>query len=180
MGWLDKIITFSETNSNSYFESPNSVLQTRRNIEKRIYQLKVELNEMNEQYLSNILFALMLINRNSGLSLYTHNFTDKSLDSDLIGGFLSAIQSFGYELDAEGEATMQKLSYKHFKIELLEGEYAVVALITSGIADQLTKERQRELLSKFESKFKQELETFTGEVGQFQKADEIVKKIFLS
>ena len=52
--------------------------------------------------------------------MYTHNFTEKTLDSDLIGGFLSAIQSFGAEISKE-ETTMKKLSYEHFEIELLEG-----------------------------------------------------------
>ncbi len=181
LSWMDAIIILSETNSKTYFENPDADDQTKKNIEAGNSQLRQQLSQMNREYSRNILFALMLINKVSGLSMYNHNFKpEKGLDSDLIGGFLTAIQSFGMELGAEAKETgMQKLSYQHFEIGLQEGKYTMAALITSGMPNQLTIERQKEILIKFEKEFEVDLEKFVGDVSIFNEAEKLVNEIFL-
>ena len=181
LSWMDAIIILSETNSKTYFENPDADEQTKKNIEAGNSQLRQQLSTMNKEYSRNILFALMLINKVSGLSMYNHNFKpEKGLDSDLIGGFLTAIQSFGMELGAEAKETgMQKLSYQHFEIGLQEGKYTMAALITSGMPNQLTIKRQKEILIKFEKEFEVNLENFVGDVSPFKDAEKLVNEIFL-
>ena len=113
--------------------------------------------------------------------MYHYNFTETILDSDLIGGFLTAIRNFGTELSAAEakDKAMQRLSYQHFEIELLDGKYSIAALILSGQPNSLILERQKEYLIKFERKFEIGLKDFSGDVSQFGRAEEIVKEIFL-
>jgi len=180
LNWMDGIITISETNSKTYFDSPTSDRTTIENIKLGNSQLKKQVDLMNRHYSQRILFALMMVNKTSGLSMYNHNFTEKSLDSDLIGGFLTAIQSFGTELSSDAkETSMQKLSYQHFEIRLEEGTYTVAALITSGIPNQLTIDRLKIMPQEFEKKFESKLQYFTGDVSAFDKTKDMVNTIFL-
>ena len=82
------------------------------------------------------------------------------------------------ELSDAKETGMQKLSYKHFEIQLEEGSYTVAAMITSGIPNQVTIDREKEILTKFENKFRNKLEIFTGDVKPFEATEELVNQIF--
>ncbi len=178
---MDAIIILLESNTKNYFESPGADEQTKRNIQTGNNQLRGQLNKMNEQYARMILFALMLINKSSGVNMYNYNFAETALDSDLIGGFLTAIRSFGMELGAEAKETgMQKLSYQHFEIGIQDGKYTVIALITSGLPNKLIIERQKEMLLKFEKEFEVDLEKFAGNVGIFKDTENLVNEIFLN
>ncbi|MHA1384907.1 MAG: hypothetical protein ACTSR3_14255, partial [Candidatus Helarchaeota archaeon] len=70
------------------------------------------------------------------------------------------------------------LSYEDFEIELREGEFKRAALITTGFPDSLTKKRLDEMLKIFETKFRNVLEDFRGDISIFEETDEIIKKIF--
>ncbi len=174
---IDAIILLSESNSKNYYEAPDSEETIKKNIEIGNKQLIDEYKKILEQYSKNIIFALMVIEKNGGLNLYTYDFKEEKLASDLIGGFLTAIRSFGTEISKE-ETIMKKLSYEHFQIELLEGQHIIAALFTSGISDQLTKERLNKFLIKFEKQFKNELETFMGDISRFERAKDLINQIF--
>jgi len=175
--WLGAVITFAETNAKIYYESPIDQF-TRSEIEMGIFKLKDELNRMAKNYFRKILFTLILIHSFTGLSLYTYNFSEKDLDSDLISGFLTAIQNFGMEVSKE-KTRMKRISYEAFEIELIDGEFTVAALTTLSIPNQLTSLALQRFLHRFEAKFKSQLKDFTGNVSQFQSADELIKEIFL-
>jgi len=92
---------------------------------------------------------------------------------------LTAIQSFGTELSPDAKETaMQKLSYKHFEIQLQEGRYVIAALITSGYPIPLTTQQLKKILFNFEEKFEDSLEKFTGEISRFEETKTMVEKIF--
>ncbi|MHA1264514.1 MAG: hypothetical protein ACTSRS_04685 [Candidatus Helarchaeota archaeon] len=175
--WMDTVIRFAETNAKIYYESTIDQ-STRDEISNGIVQLKKELNRMAEIYSRKILFTLMLIHKNSGLNLYTYNFSEISMDSDLISGFLHAIQSFGTELSKE-TTQIKRLSYEHFEIELLDGGMTVAALITYGIPNQMTNLALQRFIQRFEEQFSAEIASFRGNVLQFEPAKEMVKNIFL-
>ncbi|MFX0133879.1 MAG: hypothetical protein ACFFDN_09555, partial [Candidatus Hodarchaeota archaeon] len=178
MNWMKLIIIVSDTNSKNYFESLSVEDETRKNIESGNLRLKEELEIKTKQYSNKILFNLMLINSKSGISMYNYNFSEEILDPDLIGGFLTAIRSFGEEVSKK-EAAMKKLSYEYFEIELVEGEFTRAALITMGFPDELTIKKLNKFLNKFESKYRVELELFAGNVLVFEGAKDLVQEIFL-
>ncbi|TFG04703.1 MAG: hypothetical protein EU536_04075 [Promethearchaeota archaeon] len=175
--WMESIIVFAETNAKIYYESAIDQY-TRDEIGMGIFKLKDELNRMAKTYSKRILFTLMLIHKTSGLSLYTHHFSEQEVDSDLISGFLTAIQSFGVEVSKE-ETRMKRLSYEHFEIELHDGALTVAALTTSGIPNRVTSIALQKFVLRFEAFFKEQIETFTGNVSQFHSAAEMIEELFL-
>ena len=176
--WLEGIIVFSETNTKNYLESPSVDAETANNIKSGNDLLKGQLERITKLYSNKILFALMVIYKVGGLSIYTHNFKGEMLDSDLIGGFLTAIRSFGAELSKK-ETAMKKLSYEDFEIELVDGEFTTPALITLGFPDPITIKNFNEFLVKFETKFRKDLEQFSGNVSIFRDTKDLIDEIFL-
>ncbi len=178
LAWLESIIVFSETSTRNYLESPAVVEETLKKIQWGNAKLREELKNKTNQYSREILFALMIIHKLGGLSIYNQNFKGEELDSDLIGGFLTAIQSFGAEVSKK-ETVMKRLSYEHFEIELEEGEFVRPALITLGFPDELTIKRLNEFRIKFETKYRKDLEVFTHNVSIFEETKDLVEEIFL-
>ena len=74
---------------------------------------------------------------------------------------------------------MKKLAYEHFEIQLQDGEFTIVALISSGLPDQLIIKKLVEFSTNFEETYKKELKEFAGNVAVFADAEEMIKKIFL-
>ncbi|NVM28433.1 MAG: hypothetical protein HWN65_06290 [Candidatus Helarchaeota archaeon] len=175
--WLEAVITYAETNAQIYYESGVDQY-TQDEIGAGIYKLKDDLKRKAIAYFKKILFSLMLIHSETGLTLYSHNFATQTTDADLISGFLSAIQGFGMEVSHQ-ETKMKRLSYEHFEIELSDGSLTMAALITSGLPNQLTSAALREYILRFEARFRPQLETFSGNVSQFATAEELVQSVFL-
>ncbi|MBD3227152.1 MAG: hypothetical protein GF329_03105 [Candidatus Lokiarchaeota archaeon] len=176
LAWMDDIIVFSETNSKIYFES----LAIDENTKNKIFQGNKRLSDNYQQrkyiYAMNILYALMLIHKNTGLSVYNYNFTNKNLDSDLISGFLTAIQSFGSEI-SEKETKMEKLSYEHFEIQLSSGKYITAALISTGKPNLIIGKMINKIIREFENKYEKQLENFSGKISEFRDAGFIIEDI---
>jgi len=175
--WMESIIIFAETNAKIYYEAAIDQA-TRDEIARETVRLKENLYQIALQYSKRILYTLMLIHKNTGLSLFNFNFSEKLLDSDLISGFLQAISSFGAEISRQ-ETKMKRLSYETFEIELTDGNFTVGALVTSGLPNYLTSTALAQFVQRFETRFKQELELFSGNVSQFALAGELIREIFL-
>ena len=177
LNWMESVITFAETNAKIYYESAIDKY-TQDEVSGGIFKLKHELHLLAVEYFKKILYSLMVIHSNTGLTLFTHNFVTETIDSDLLSGFLTAIQGFGMEVTKQ-ETKMKRLSYEHFEIELTDGEMTVAALITSGLPNDLTSERLKNLVQHFETHFKPALESFAGNVSQFNTTEQLIQEIFL-
>lgn len=175
--WMDDVITFTETNAKIYYESTSLDEATRNEITQGISKLTEKLNQHALQYSQNILFSLMLIHKNTGLTVFNHNFTEEAPDPDLLSGFLTAIGGFGREI--KEETTMRKLTYEHFEIELIDGGLITGALITTGQSNPITIRSLNEFVRRFEIQYRQQLLEFSGNVSQFNPAAELIQQIFL-
>ena len=104
------------------------------------------------------------------------------LDSDLIGGFLTAISTFRSELkkDVIPKSADQgiEMDYYDFKIVITDGTYTRVALILDGIPSEGLKENQWEFTRRFEMKHQSILADFTGDVRPYKETEELVDRIF--
>ncbi|MHA1359672.1 MAG: hypothetical protein ACTSRC_16265 [Candidatus Helarchaeota archaeon] len=176
--WMEAVIVFAETNAKIYYESAIDQ-NTRNEISAGILKLREDLYRMSTAYSRKILFTLMLIHKNTGLSLFTYNFSEQELDSDLISGFLTAIQSFGKEVSKQ-ETRMRRLSYEHFEIILADGDLTVAALTTTGHPNIQVTEAVDKFIQQFEIHYHQGLETFRGNVAQFDGTRTLVEEIFLT
>lgn len=175
--WLSEIYRIAcnnfETYQQTFPDQKNQIDQLCKLIEEK----DPLFTELGNKYTNEILQYLMIIKKDSGLTIYEHNFTEVSIDPDLIGGFLTAIQSFGSELSNE-ETSMTKLAYKNFEIALDDEENTRAALILKGKPVENLTKKLKNFIKEFELKFKKELKNWTGDVVLFEPADEILKKIF--
>ncbi|TFG24637.1 MAG: hypothetical protein EU529_03840 [Promethearchaeota archaeon] len=122
---------------------------------------------------------LIIIDKTSGISIFSYENEIKSLDYDLISGFLVAMDQFVSELG--GGDNMREINYKGFFIQAGYGEKIKVALFLSKSADKILKERLAYFINEFEKKHKEQIKFFqeTGNVSYFKEAsvEEMAKEI---
>jgi len=124
---------------------------------------------------------ILIIHKDAGVTLYSKQIS-MELDSDLIGGFLTAISEFRTELKKDVDTTMKgkgfEMDYYDSKIDIIDGEFVRVALILDGAPSEQLKANQWEFTRSFEMRFGSILGEFTGDITPFRDADKIVEKFF--
>ncbi len=125
---------------------------------------------------------IMIILKESGISIYNKMLSAKEIEPDLISGFLHAVAQFKREIKRDLlEAEVSKgfeMDYGDFKIVITDSEFVRVAFILEETPSYQLKEKQTALTNAFEQKFKPYLEKFTGDLTPFGKADELIEKYF--
>lgn len=175
--WIKRLYSITSVNNKLYLQSlekPDSISQ----------QLEQELNRISQRiyreeinYAAQVLGYLIITRKRSGVPIYQWNFIEATFDSDLVGGFLSAIQSFGSEITKES-TSMEKLAYRNFEINFQDGEYIRCALILKGELTELLAKRLRNFVTEFESQFMRDLTRDTGNIGIFETTDKLIEKHF--
>ncbi|HUX99023.1 MAG TPA: winged helix-turn-helix transcriptional regulator [Candidatus Deferrimicrobium sp.] len=152
--------------------------------ETQIQQLSILIEEkkpayakLEKNYSRKIIHYLMVIDKNSGVTIFEYNFTASTMEPDLISGFLTAIRCFGTEIVDE-ETAITKLAYKNFEIILDEVEKITVALILKGQPRENVTKGLKQFVLEFESQYKEELINWHGNVNLFKDTVDLVKKIF--
>ncbi len=148
-----------------------------KKIADRVNSLTDEINALENAYMRRILKYLMIIHKENGLVMYTHGFGQVDFDSDLVGGFLTAIQSFGMEL-SQKETPVTKLAYKDFELELKDGTYVRTALVLAGKGTDLIRSKLKTFLGEFEQKFKAKLKAWDGNIDPFKALGPDINKTF--
>ena len=125
---------------------------------------------------------IMIIEKNSGVSIYDKQISLEGIDSDLISGFLQAISHFRTEIK-KGSVSTEKgkgfeMDYYDFKIIITDGDYVRVALILDGTPSEKLKESQIAFTESFESRYKSRLESFSGDITEFRTSDDLIEKYF--
>jgi len=125
---------------------------------------------------------IMVILKESGISIYNKMLSAKEIEPDLISGFLHAVAQFKREIKRDLlETEVSKgfeMDYGDFKIVITDSKFVRVAFILEETPSYLLKENQTALTIEFEQKFKPYLEKFTGDLTPFGKADELIEKYF--
>ncbi|TFF85772.1 MAG: hypothetical protein EU551_03305 [Promethearchaeota archaeon] len=117
--------------------------------------------------------------KNSGLTIYTHNFKESTVDGDLLSGFLTAIQQFGSELSEEKTSTsVKKIEYHGFEINLEDGNKIRTALILKGKGLDLIKEKLIEFVSEYEKRYEDELSKWSGNISAFIDSPNLINEYF--
>jgi len=115
----------------------------------------------------------LIIHKGTGISIFSHAFTQIPIDETLISGFLSAIGAFGQEIGnkvSKTESTpaaaerggLEELGYKQFKIVLQEGKYVRTAVLLLKAASPTLKEKITNFIQSFEAKNEKMLKEFGG------------------
>ncbi|MHA1798461.1 MAG: hypothetical protein ACTSVY_08420, partial [Candidatus Helarchaeota archaeon] len=139
--------------------------------------LKKKIFEEEIKYSKNILKYLMVIHKETGLTIYEKGFYGTEFDPDLIGGFLTAIQNFGSEISSQ-ETAMKKLVYKDFQIELEDGDYIRAALILNGEPTKYLIKNLLKFVNSFENTFRDELQDWAGNLKIFREKEDALSDLF--
>ncbi len=177
--YLKKLSEVIQSNMKLYQSAYKDDIATIRLIEEKYETLISTMAELEKRYSKLILNYLLIIDNNSGITLFQHSFSEKSLDPDLLSGFLTAIQDFGAEL-ASKTTSMKKLEYKNFEIELRRSQKFNVALILAGTSTKYLKNNLLKFIDSFERTYKESFETWKGDISEFKDAINLVFIYFLA
>ena len=130
---------------------------------------ETNLNSSIQEKSPEIFRSLLIITKESGLSLFSFNNPTFELDEIIVSGFISAMDSFVGELSGSGDggSSLKEIDYKNFKINGAIGEKVKIVVITSESVDEIFRERLDFYLNKIETDFQQEIDAFikTGNLG---------------
>nr|MDO8081651.1 hypothetical protein [Candidatus Freyarchaeota archaeon] len=120
--------------------------------------------------------------KSSGLLLFHKDYQAVSLDSDLVAGFFSAIQSFAETLLKETETELHSMSLGKYTFMFHSDkdlEIAIVIVIDDVKKDQANAKRITDAALKIFKEKRLEVKNFEGNLEAFkdvqQKLDEMVK-----
>ena len=128
-----------------------------------------------------MIYDMYIINRN-GLCLLHQKFRASEVDSDLLGGFFSAIQQFMRDILPKGNTqTIKSLDRGDFKLLIEQGkESDIFGVVISEKEDVEVRRKLIEIINEFENRFKEELLNFKGDVGGFQEFNNYILSKFPS
>ncbi|MHA1324038.1 MAG: tetratricopeptide repeat protein [Candidatus Helarchaeota archaeon] len=177
LSWIRGLYNISISNKKIYLETIGEPDDLYRNLEVELRTIsnRIQIEEVN--YSKDILGYLIITKKQAGIPIFQWNFIEATFDSDLVGGFLSAIQSFGSEITRES-ASMEKIAYKGFEINFQDGEFIRCALILKGEITKLLLKGLRNFVQEFESHFEKPLRANTGNVAIFETTDTLIQKYF--
>ncbi|MHA1650018.1 MAG: hypothetical protein ACTSYB_07475 [Candidatus Helarchaeota archaeon] len=118
---------------------------------------------------------LYLLNTN-GVCIFHHAFREKSIDQDLFGGSLVAIQSLMQEM-IQSDKLLKTIDHEDAKILFEQSPHAIAIMI----ADEdlyIVHFKLQQLLKEFELLFGEIMERWTGNLDMFQPLRSIINKIF--
>ena len=120
---------------------------------------------------------VLIIEKNSSLSVYDQVFTEKKMNTVLLSGFLEAIRTFGIELTGSKEhSQIIKLDYHNSKILMAEFKNFRLILIMKDLPSESFYDSISALSLEIEEKYGSYLETFKGELDPFKTIEEVLKK----
>ncbi len=124
---------------------------------------------------------ILIMHKEAGVTIYNKQIS-MDLDSDLIGGFLTAISQFRSEIKKPKEEFVGgkgfEMDYYDFKIIINDGDYVRVAFILDGIPSENLQGNQENFTDDFEKKFSSLLVNFIGDIRPFVETDQLVERHF--
>ncbi|MBY9005496.1 MAG: hypothetical protein KGD63_01935, partial [Candidatus Lokiarchaeota archaeon] len=125
---------------------------------------------------------ILIIHKETSSTIVQHNFSEQTLDGDLISGFLEAMTSFKYELKKNSykkrsmETTL--LDYDQYKVLIKDGLFIRVAMILDKEPSNYLQDSIVEFINEFEARYSDILKNFIGRITQFQTSIDLINKYF--
>ncbi|MFX1308020.1 MAG: hypothetical protein ACFFDG_14530, partial [Promethearchaeota archaeon] len=125
---------------------------------------------------------LMIIEKDSGVPIYSTQISEIPLDPILISGFLQAITSFGSSLkfskEKDHEKNLNELSFYHFRIIVEQENYINIALLLLRTPSQTLKQNLRSFVEELNFSLRKMFEDWQGEVLDNKLIEPFVNKYF--
>jgi len=124
----------------------------------------------------------MIIQKESGLNLYSKHFSEIPIDPILVSGFLQSISTFGTTVEFSSKKMVRKslneLSFYHFSIIIDEGRYIKSAVLLLRSLSQKLKESIEDFNKDIEFECKNVIEDWKGEALSDESVEPIIEKHF--
>jgi hypothetical protein len=134
-----------------------------------IYGMYYEKAEPDHKF-RDIFRSMLIIEPDSGLNVFSMSNEEQKVDDVVVSGFLSAIDSFAYEIGTKQEGVRQKeINYQGFIVEIISGDLLNVAIFLTKPANEILKERMSHFIFQFEKQFSDSIAEYkrTGNVAVF-------------
>ncbi|MHA1379525.1 MAG: hypothetical protein ACTSRG_14220 [Candidatus Helarchaeota archaeon] len=111
----------------------------------------------------------------SGLTLF--NLSKDTIDSTLVGGFFSAIQTM---LGSIGEQEIKSLVLGESKIKIFNGKFGLLFVSRSkkNVKDKVIEKLLKLVETRFIEEYKDKLDPWDGDTDQFMSFGNIIEDIF--
>ena len=126
---------------------------------------------------------LMMVLKNSGLSIYNYSFKGEKVDYELMSGFLSAISMFKRELIKTDKKEAAKkpeweMNYQEFKIYGIDRDLVQYIFILEESPSESLKKIIATFVTDVEDKFHEDFVKFRGDTTEFKEIDSLIKYHF--
>jgi hypothetical protein len=102
------------------------------------------------------------------------------MDSDIVGGMLTAIQQFVKDsFSKEEDGALASMEYGSNKILLVHGENIILAMVIQGVEDPNLRKRMKKVAADIELKFAKELESWTGRTDKLKGINKLLKPLIV-
>ncbi|NVM55678.1 MAG: hypothetical protein HWN66_18405 [Candidatus Helarchaeota archaeon] len=175
--WLKKIHELIQYHIKTYQDIYSDINQISIKFTAGLNRIGERILIHEEKYALGILFYLMILDKKSGITLFERNLGDLRINSDLVGGFLHALQNFGTELSAS-ETSMKTLTYENYQFQIETGNLIRAALILRGAPNQFIITRLKQFVKQFEQNFEEAIKYFSGNIDAFRPASALFEVLF--
>jgi hypothetical protein len=143
-------------------------------------------NEIRNRYTVEEVF---LVDNAGVLLVHLSQWESKAIDAKLVSGMLTAVQEFvkdsfrganGEQSIALDNGALGKLEYGDFKIVIERGVYSFLAAVISGNDNKRLRNKMKNAVEEFESKYSGVLADWDGDMARFDGAEKIVGTLLKS
>jgi len=115
---------------------------------------------------------ILVLYKGTGTCIFFKSFGSDQIDPELIGGFLSAVSSFGKEMMTQ--SALNEISYGDKMLLLADGYLIRVALVLGKNASLILRRHLKEFIKSFEKTYADVLPNWRGQLNYFRNAGLIV------
>ena len=119
---------------------------------------------------------LLVIYKESGVSLFSISMGSANIDSDLISGFISAVATFGEQINLH--EALSEMKYGDKMVLLSDGDYIRVAIILNKKASKSLREKIKTFVKEFEDLYADVLPKWKSSLTEFKNTRSLVDNIF--
>jgi len=114
----------------------------------------------------------LVLYKGTGTCIFFKSFGTEEIDPELISGFLTAVGSFGKEM--ESQQALNEITYGDKTLLLADGEHIRVALVLGKEASVILRQHLQEFIEAFEQRYTKELPNWRGQLDLFQHAGDLI------
>jgi len=115
---------------------------------------------------------ILVLYKGTGTCIFFKSYGSDQIDPELIGGFLSAVSSFGKEMATQ--AALNQISYGDKMLLLADGYLIRVALVLGKNASMILRRHLKKFIETFEKTYNDVLPNWRGQLNYFRNAGLIV------